>query len=92
MIYINGQIWELAKLQVMRDIERMDTFKIAKFWFYKLKKIQEFGNFDNFKNFKFRKWQIWEIPKISKLENSRIFILAISQNFPNFIIWENSKF
>ena len=38
-LYINGQIWKLAKLRVLRDIKRMDISKIAEFWFYKLKKI-----------------------------------------------------
>ena len=29
-------IWELAKLRVVRNIEKMGESKIAKFWFYKL--------------------------------------------------------
>ena len=40
-LYINGQILEFAKLRVVRDIKRMDNSKIAKLWFYKLKKNLE---------------------------------------------------
>ena len=69
----------------------MENFKIAKFLFYKLKKIEKFVNFDDSENFQFRECQIWGIQKISNLGNSKIFILENSKKFLN-IIFEYSKF
>ena len=78
----------MEKLRVVRDIERMDNSKIAKFWFYKLKILLKFVNFEFWE---IKKFLIWEIPKICN-EKFQNFHLENSKNFLNLIISENSKF
>ena len=41
LIYIKGQIWELAKLQVVRNIEWTNNFKIGQILVLLIQKILE---------------------------------------------------
>ena len=61
----------IGKIASSAVIQRTDNFKIAKFFFYKLKKS--------------RNLFILTIPKISNLENSKIFLLENSKNLENKI-------
>ena len=65
MIYIKGQIWELAKLQEVRNIEWTINSKIANFW----SQTFDFPNWKKISNFLY--FSIWTIPKTLKLENSK---------------------
>ena len=62
LIYIKEQIWELAKLRVVRNIEWTNNSKIANFssqtLIFQIEKILKFLNFT-----------IWTIPKTSSLKN-----------------------
>ena len=81
LIYIKGQIWELTKSRVVRNIEWMNNCKIANFgsqiFIFQIEKnleISLFSNLDNSKKFKFgksEKFAIWQILKIVDLENSK---------------------
>ena len=91
-IYIKEQIWELVKLQVMRNIEWTKNSKIANFWSQIL--IFQIGKFFKFLNFPIwtipKKLQVWKISKIFNLENFKNFQFGEFQKFAIRQIQKNS--
>ena len=83
MIYIKEQIWELAKLRVVRNIEWKNNSKIANFCgqtlILQIEKILKFLNFS-----------IWTIPKTSSLRNPKNFQFGKFEKFASWQIQKNS--
>ena len=90
LIYIKGQIWELAKLGIVRNIERTENSKICQF----LELNFDFPNWKNsrliFPIVKFQKFSIWKITKISQTFIIDKFIKWA--NFRNCSILKITKF
>ena len=88
LIYIKGKIWELAKLRIVRIIERPNKSNFANFFsqilVFQIGKILNF--FLIFQFGKFEKLSICKIPKSFEILQFRKIA-----NFQNFKIWKNIK-
>ena len=70
-MYIKERIWELKKLRVMRNIEKMNNSKTCQFFekLCKLKNLLIF-KFDNSKIL----LKFWRFPNLSNIHNSNFFL------------------
>ena len=90
---MNGQIWEFAKLWVVRNIEWTNNSEIVNLFSQILVfKIEKFYKFVNYPIWTIKKITIFRIRKISDFENSKNFKFENIQRFPNFTISQIIKF
>ena len=102
MIYIKRQIWELAKLRAMRNIEWQKQFQNFQFlepnldfrnWkTYRSLLIFKVQQFQKFAIGKFQECPIWKISKIVYLENSKNLQLWKFANMSNLESCKNFQF